>query len=320
METKTRVLVTGYPGQLARCIEDEAVLHNSIECEFTSRKQLDISGSVDTDIAEMLREKKISYVINCAAYTDVARAEEEDQMMEVSKANFFGPYILASACKLANAVLVHISTDYVFDGKKSSMYNEIDETNPLSLYGRSKRDGENQIKKVKGCKHIIVRTSWLYSEYGKGFLSKIIEKLEKCGKGSSKDMEKCGETDVCYVTGAQVGSPTYARDLAKFLLDIISDRKTVAEAEGETYHFCDLGIASRYDFAEEICSCWSDGKCKDFVKLPLEEKEDLIRPAFSAMSAEKARAQFKCEIPYWRDSLRICLERTKQIKDKEKKK
>lgn len=225
-----KVLVTGAKGQLGRTLKDQANRYPSMEFRFLDAKGLDITNK--DDVFAALKDFKPDYCINTAAYTNVEKAEEEPE--KAFKVNTEGVKFLAEACKENNTILIHISTDYVFDGTKNTPYRTDDATNPVNVYGASKLEGEKAIRKLLQ-KYFIVRTSWLYSKnYGHNFYRAILNKAL-----SGSDL---------VVTDEQVGCPTNAQNLSAFLLQLISDRN---EHYG-IMHFCDKKVMTWFDFAQDI--------------------------------------------------------------------
>ncbi|MDG1393423.1 MAG: dTDP-4-dehydrorhamnose reductase, partial [Flavobacteriaceae bacterium] len=224
------VLVTGSNGQLASCIKDLAKQYEDLDFIYTDYKELDICdlNQVNTFFKS---NKKIDYCINCAAYTAVDKAESDVEKAFEINAN--GAKNLAIACSEFDAILIQISTDFVFDGEKKEPYTETDVAKPISVYGASKLQGEIEIKQTLET-YFILRTSWLYSEHGANFM---------------KTMLKLAETrDEISVVSDQIGTPTYAGDLADVILKIISSKNT----NFGLYHYSNEGVASWYDFAKTI--------------------------------------------------------------------
>jgi dTDP-4-dehydrorhamnose reductase len=277
------VLVTGGKGQLASCIKD--ISNGLIDYRFiyVDYDELDITKK--EEVNSFFKEENISYCINCAAYTAVDKAEEEKEIAR--SINCDGARNLAEACNQYNAKLIQISTDFVFDGKQSFPYRETDKVNPISVYGTTKLQGELAIARVLE-KHIIIRTSWLYSEHGNNFLKTMI----RLGK----------DRDELRVIFDQIGTPTYAGDLATILVKII--REDIKKYG--TYHYSNEGVASWYDFAKSIFD-----ESGTEVKLKPIKTEDYLtlakRPAYSLMDKTKIKETFQIEIPYWRDSLKKSL-------------
>jgi dTDP-4-dehydrorhamnose reductase len=277
------ILVTGGKGQLATCIKDVTKDINDLNFIYVDLDQLDITDL--NEVNTFFLNNEFSYCINCAAYTAVDNAETNKDIAE--KVNVLGARNLANACKSNQSVLIHISTDFVFDGLQTDFYTEEDKENPLSIYGLTKLQGEIAIAESLK-EHFILRTSWLYSEYGQNFL---------------KTMLRLGaERDSLGVVVDQIGTPTYAKDLALIVLKIIVKDK----ADFGTYHYSNEGVASWYDFAKAIFE-----ESNMLVKLnPIKSEAyptPAVRPKFSVMDKSKIKSVWSLEIPYWRDSLKECL-------------
>ncbi|RNC88165.1 MAG: dTDP-4-dehydrorhamnose reductase [Winogradskyella sp.] len=279
-----KVLITGAKGQLSKCIESSLVNFENVKAFFLSADDLDITNY--DKASEVFKDITPDFIINCAAYTAVDKAESEKELAFM--VNSEGVENLAKLCTVYKAKLVHISTDFVFDGNSCVPYTEDSNTNPLSVYGKSKLRGEELIKKAK-CDFYIFRTSWLYSEYGHNFLKTMLR------LGTQKDQIK--------VVYDQVGSPTYAKDLAEFVLNfIVSDENF----EYGIYHYSNEGVASWYDFAEAIF----DEKNIEIHLEPISTEEyptPAMRPNYSVMSKDKIKSVFNIKINHWRQSLRKCL-------------
>ncbi len=277
------ILVTGANGQLGS--EIRVLSNGDGSFLFADRGELDITdfAAVETFISE----NSVGTVINCAAYTAVDKAEGDAQNADLI--NNKAVENLAKICKDKNIKFIHISTDYVFDGKNYRPYLEEDKPNPIGVYAKTKYDGEKAILAINPQNSIIIRTSWVYSSFGANFVKTMLR--------LGKERESLG------VVFDQVGSPTYAKDLAKTILDIlpkIKNRKT------EIYHFSNEGVVSWYDFAKEIMK---------MAKLPcnispIESAEyptPAPRPHYSVLNKAKIKKEFGVEIPYWKDSLIDCL-------------
>tara|TARA_B110000090_G_scaffold48330_1_gene55078 strand:+ start:123 stop:980 length:858 start_codon:yes stop_codon:yes gene_type:complete len=275
------VLVTGSNGQLASCIKDLAKQYEDLNFIYTDYQELDICDlkQVNTFFQS---NPKIDYCINCAAYTAVDKAETDaDKAYEI---NAQGAKNLAIVCSVQDAILIQISTDFVFDGEKTEPYTETDVAKPISVYGASKLEGEEEIKKTLET-YFILRTSWLYSEYGTNFM---------------KTMLKLAETrDEISVVSDQIGTPTYAGDLADVILKIItSNTKSFG-----LYHYSNEGVASWYDFAKAIFEASNIEIKLNPIKTsayPTPAK----RPLFSVMEKTKIKETLNIEIPFWRESLK----------------
>lgn len=271
------ILVTGADGQLGnslRKLSGEYPCYNFI---FTDYQDLDITS--EDNIADYFSRHEVNYVINCAAYTAVDRAESDE--MKAAELNSKAPALLVKAAERYGAILVHISTDYVFNGESTSPITEGEPTMPVGVYGRTKLDGETSVLKYN--KGIVIRTSWLYSEYGANFV---------------KTMQRLGaERDELGVVCDQVGTPTYAGDLARMIMIVIERGDSYG-----LYHFSNEGSCSWYDFATEIMVL-SDLKCT--VKPITTEMypTPAKRPKYSILDKSKIKSTFNCEISNWRDSL-----------------
>ena len=283
------VLVTGSNGQLGSEIK-ELIQNSKLKIEnydfyFTTSKDLDITGYLK--VREFIETHKIDVIINCAAYTAVDRAEEDRKSADL--VNHIAVKNLAQIAKDKNIKLIHISTDYVFDGKAHIPYKENDITNPNGIYGKTKLDGENAMININPLNSIIMRTSWVYSSFGANFVKTML----KLGKERS-------ELGVIF---DQVGTPTYARDLAKAILEIIPNIKN---EKVEIYNYSNEGVLSWYDFAKEIMRM---AKLMCTIN-PIETKEyptPAIRPHYSLLNKSKIKQTFNITIPYWKDSLDECL-------------
>ena len=287
------ILVTGGNGQLGSEIKGLAPSYNKFRFFFMDLPELDICNP--DELAVFFRENNIHTVINCAAYTAVDKAEQEAEIAE--KVNSEGVLNLINAVAKVNGKLIHISTDYVFDGNSFLPYQESDEVNPIGMYGNTKRRGELAVIN-SDIDAIVIRTSWLYSAYGNNFV---------------KTMLRLGhERAELGVVFDQVGTPTNASDLAKVCLDILSIKTSEKISDkGNIYHFSNEGVASWYDFAVAIMDL-GGVDCK--VK-PIETKEyptPAKRPCFSVLNKSKIKKDFEIEIPFWRDSLRKCISKLNQ--------
>ena len=275
------VLVTGSNGQLASCIKDLAKDHKNLNFIYTDYQELDICdlNQIKTFFKSI---PKIAYCINCAAYTAVDKAEAEvEKAFEI---NATGAKNLAIVCHEFDAILIQISTDFVFDGQKNKPYLETDVTNPISVYGASKLQGEVEVKQQLE-KYFIFRTSWLYSEHGSNFM---------------KTMLKLAETrDEISVVSDQIGTPTYAGDLADVILKLISSKNT----NFGLYHYSNEGEVSWYDFAKAIFEVSAIEIKLNPIKTaayPTAAK----RPAYSVMDKIKIKSALKIEIPFWKDNIK----------------
>ncbi len=282
------ILVTGSNGQLGSEIR-ELSLKYPYNFFFTDVKELDITNK--EDIKKYVNEKDIDLIINCAAYTAVDKAEEEKEKADLI--NHKAVKFLADIAKEKNILLIHISTDYVFDGKNYRPFVEEDKVNPQNIYGLTKLKGEDAFK-ASGANGIIIRTSWVYSYYGHNFVKTMLRLKDR------------GELGVVF---DQVGTPTYAKDLAFTILEIIDKNlEKVKNKNAEIYHYSNEGVISWYDFAKAIF----DIENIDIKVNPIESKEyptPAKRPYYSVLNKNKIKKEFNIDIPYWRESLKECLQR-----------
>ena len=282
-----KILVTGSNGQLGQELRQLSQKFPVHEFIFTDVPELDITNR--NFVEKFFIDQKPEVVINCAGYTAVDKAETDSSLAFELNGAAIGN--LALNANKSGAIFIHISTDYVFDGTKSTPYLEEDIPNPQSLYAKSKYQGEVEILKYAS-RGVIFRTSWLYSEFMNNFVKTIIT------KGSER-----GHLNVVF---DQVGTPTYARDLAETIVKILPALKN---HEGvEIYHYSNEGVASWYDFAQAIVE-FSGIKCTINPILTVDFPLPAVRPAFSVMDKSKIKKQFGTEIPFWRDSLRECVTR-----------
>jgi len=276
------VLVTGSNGQLGSEIKE---LSSNDNFYFTDSKSLDISEFALVE--KFVKEKEIDVIINCAAYTAVDKAEEEQT--KADKINHLSVKNLAQIVKNNGIKLIHVSTDYVFDGKNYKPYTEDDATNPQSVYGKTKLAGEEAIKAITPKNSIIIRTSWVYSSYGNNFVKTML----RLGK----------ERDELGVIYDQVGTPTYARDLAKSILEIYPK---LENEKPEIYNYTNEGVLSWYDFSKEIMKM-AKLSCKINPIETHEYPTPAKRPHYSLLNKAKIKKDFSVDIPYWKDSLSECL-------------
>jgi len=287
----TNILVTGSNGQLGSDIKDISSNYD-YNFFFASRDDLDISN--EEYLKNFIELNNINIIINCAAYTSVDKAESDE--INADKINNKSVKSLAYIAKEKNIKLIHISTDYIFDGKNYKPYVESDITNPNSVYGKTKLDGENAMINISPDNSIIIRTSWVYSSFGANFVKTMLR------LGSEKD-----ELGVIF---DQVGTPTYSQDLAKAILDILPK---VKNTKVEIYHYSNEGVLSWYDFAKDIMSM-ANLNCNIN---PIETKEyptPAKRPHYSLLNKNKIKKDFGITIPYYKDSLERCLKKMGVIK------
>lgn len=280
-----KIVVLGASGQLGSCLKKVSAERNVTDISFPSEEAGNILSPELLD--KLFLDEKPSFVINCAAYTAVDKAEDEQEICR--RVNRDGAEYIAMACASHQATLIHISTDFVFKGNVPHLLTETDPTDPENIYGLTKLEGEASIAAILP-KHFTLRTSWLYSEYGNNFVKTML----RLGK-------ERGEVGVI---SDQVGSPTYAIDLAAAIFDII---ESGSDAYG-IYHYSNEGVTSWYDFAKAI---FEIGKV-NAVTNPVKTSEYItkaVRPAYSVMDKTKIKNTFGIKIPYWRDSLAICLEK-----------
>jgi dTDP-4-dehydrorhamnose reductase len=279
----SKIIVLGASGQLGTCLKMVSTRRGIQDIAFPTEEQgniLDMAG-----LEALFTTHTPQYVINCAAYTAVDKAE--DELALARRVNRDGAANLARLCKSHGAVLVHISTDFVFEGNTPRLLTEEDEALPISVYGLTKLEGEQAITDLLEA-HYILRTSWLYSEYGNNFV---------------KTMLKLGaDRDELSIIADQVGAPTYAIDLADAILGIIETGKS---AYG-VYHYSNEGTISWYDFAMAIFDI-SGTQVKVHPITTAQYPTRAMRPAFSAMNKSKIKSTFSMDIPYWRDSLIRCI-------------
>jgi len=281
------IIVFGASGQLGNCLKKVAEEKGITTIYFPVEAEANI---LDIAAIKSLFEKyKPAFAINCAAYTAVDKAEDDIELAR--KINKTGAENLALACKEHDAALVHVSTDFIFKGDTPHPLVEDDVTEPISIYGLTKLEGEQDVIKILD-QHYIIRTSWLYSEFGNNFVKTMLK------LGAERDMLK--------IIADQVGTPTYGIDLAGCILDIITSNKK----EYGVYHYSNEGVTSWYDFAKGIF----DLSATNVKVLPIRTSEyptKATRPSYSVMDKSKIKSTFDIEIPYWRDSLAICIERLK---------
>lgn len=280
-----RIVVLGASGQLGSCLKKNSTERNITDISFPSEENANI---LDKELLDKLfTAEKPQFVINCAAYTAVDKAE--DDVDTCRKVNRDGAAYIAEVCKKHQATLIHISTDFVFKGDIPKLLSETDPAEPENIYGLTKLEGEAAISEILP-EHFTIRTSWLYSEFGNNFVKTMLR--------LGREREQLG------VIVDQVGSPTYAIDLANVILDITESGST----SYGIYHYSNEGVTSWYDFAKAVFDL-----SETSVKLnPVKTSEYVtraVRPAFSVMDKSKIKSTFGIEIPYWRDSLATCTSR-----------
>lgn len=284
------ILVTGANGQLGH--EMQIVAQNSKDNYiFTDvcdgYQKLDITN-ID-DITNIVRENDIQCIVNCAAWTNVDKAETAGEIVETLNAK--APENLAKAMKSVNGLLIHISTDYVFGGDPyNTPCTEDQKGTPTGVYGLTKLHGEQKIK-ATGADYIIIRTAWLYSEFGHNFVKTMLNLT------ATKDQLK--------VVFDQCGTPTYAGDLAKAIYDIIENRKYTSNTG--IYHFSNEGVCSWFDFTKKIAELANNNNCDIQPCHSSEFPSPVTRPAYSVLDKTKIKKTFGIHIPYWTDSLKVCI-------------
>ena len=285
------ILVTGANGQLGTHVRlsSEQSRHQYI---FTDIEDLDIT---DFDsIRHHVAQNRVEAIVNCAAYTNVDRAESDEEAAD--KVNNVAVGHLAKAMAMVGGLLVHVSTDYVFGGNfNNTPCGEDEAPNPTGVYGRTKLLGEQAIV-ASGCRHLLFRTSWLYSEYGKNFCKTML----------ALTAAKPSLT----VVFDQVGTPTYAGDLAEAIVTILDNDMTVGN-EG-LYHYSNEGVCSWYDFAKEIARLSGHSDCDIQPCHSNEYPSPVVRPSYSVLDKTKFKQAFGLRVPYWTDSLAVCIQNIKQ--------
>jgi len=285
-----KVLITGANGQLGQSLLVAPVSANEFTWIPTDYPELDITDP--SAIEHWIEKVSPDAIVNCAAYTAVDQAEKEPE--KARGINATGPLQLALSAKKAGIPFIHTSTDYVFPGTSRIPYRETDPTGPISVYGRTKLEGEQAVIQAAGAS-IIIRTSWLYSEFGKNFVLTML----RLGR----------ERDQLGVVMDQIGSPTYAGDLADALITILKsvrDRPEVFTSPG-IYHFCNTGEVSWFDFAKEIFE-YTGLSCKVMPLRTEQYPQPATRPAYSVLDTSRYREEFGVSIPYWKTSLVKCLD------------
>jgi dTDP-4-dehydrorhamnose reductase len=262
---------------------------STAQFHFATRNELDLSNLCKLE--DYFDTNTFDTIINCAAYTAVDKAESESNLADTI--NHRAVSIIAKICKKKNISLIHSSTDYVFDGKNHRPYIETDPTDPQGVYGRTKWDGENAIIDVAPKNSIIIRTSWVYSSFGANFVKTML----RLGK----------EKDSLGVIFDQVGTPTYARDLAKVILKILPN---IQNSTPEIYHYSNEGVASWYDFAQAIFEL-SGVECNVNPITTDQYPTPAKRPHYSLLNKAKIKQEYNLTIPYWKDSLKECLKEIK---------
>lgn len=286
MADTKKILVTGANGQLGSEIRELSKNYPEFQFDFTDHQELSI---IDADaVNAYFDQHQPAYCINCAAYTAVDKAEDAAERALVDALNAEAPGYLAKACANHQAKFIHISTDYVFEGNGTKPYKEDDSTKPVSVYGITKLQGEKNAAQYTDA--IIIRTAWVYSAYGKNFVKTMMKLMQ--------------ERPQINVVGDQYGTPTYAADLAAAIMKIIVSGKW----QPGIYHFTDEGKISWYEFAlaiKEQMNAHCEVKAIPTTEYPTPAK----RPAWSVLNKTKIKQVYNIEIPDWKDSLRICMDK-----------
>lgn len=290
------ILVTGANGQLGNEIrlmaresrKDHYIFTDVTDVEGLSTSRLDMTDA--EAVRAVVREQNVRIIINCAAYTNVDAAESNLYAAELLNAK--APVVLADAMREVGGLLIHISTDYVFGGDPYNIPCREDQRGtPTGVYGRTKLQGEEGIK-ASGCRYLIFRTAWLYSEYGKNFVKTMLRLM--------------AEKPELRVVFDQAGTPTYALDLARAIYNIIEERRY--EGNEGVYHYSNEGVCSWYDFTRVIAKMAGHTACRILPCHSDEFPSPVKRPAYSVLDKTKFKATFGLEVPYWMDSLKICID------------
>lgn len=278
-----KILVTGANGQLGKSIRKTFAHDPNLEVVYTDVEELDITDREEVD--HFIRENRFDFIVNCAAYTAVDKAEKDD--LKAAAINTVAVGNIAQAASRNRVKVIHISTDYVFNGESYRPYEENDEPYPRSIYGRTKLEGEGFLTSF--CQNaLIIRTAWLYSEFGGNFVSTMLR--------------LSSEKKQINVVADQIGSPTYAGDLAEAIFHIIRHDKWLPGI----YHFTNEGVASWFDFTKAIFEL--SGKTTVVNPIPTSQyPTPAKRPLYSVLSKMKIKNTYGVNIPYWRDSLKKCL-------------
>jgi len=276
------ILVTGGNGQLGCSLKKISTQYPAHKFLFTDVPEVDITDL--NLLQDLVKKESIGAIINCAAFTAVDKAEDCQEL--AAKINIDGPKNLAIAAKEVGAKFIHISTDYVFGGKSSLPLKENDETAPIGVYGKTKRAGEIEVEKT-GCDAIVIRTAWLYSEYGNNFVKTML----RLGK----------ERESLNVVYDQIGTPTYATDLAYAIMTLLEKGFTGFD----TYHFSNEGVISWYDFTKAIFETAGYKTTVGAIE-SYEYPTKAERPAYSVLNKKKIKTA-GVKVPYWKDSLKECM-------------
>jgi dTDP-4-dehydrorhamnose reductase len=279
------ILITGSKGQLGIALQNIADNYPDYNCFFTDKSELDITKH--DRVSDFVTTNNIKVILNCAAYTNVDKAEDEEVL--AAEINYLAVENLALISKEHKIKLVHISTDYVFDGASEKPYLETATTNPTNKYGLTKLKGEKALQKINPENAVIIRTSWLYSLYGTNFVKTMLRLFQN--------------NKIVKVVSDQIGSPTNATDLAKMLFTIIPN---MHNKDVEIYHYSNTGRCSWFEFAQEIAKI-SESECSVIPILSEDFNSKVKRPKYSLLNTEKIQQTFNIEILSWKDSLKQCL-------------
>ena len=278
------VLVTGGDGQMGICLKHIRQKYSSIKFYFLNQNDLNITNY--QSILNFMQNHEVDFIINCAAYTNVDKAEDEPD--KAKTINVLGVENLVKISEIFHIKLFHISTDYVFDGYCKHELKELDKTNPLGVYGKTKLNGEKLVLNSKG-QAIVIRTSWLFSPFGNNFVKTILT--------LSNSKQKIS------VINDQYGRPTYGLDLAEVIIKLINSSKSF---NNKIYHFSNEGVTSWYDFAKSIIKL-SGSKC-ELVPIKTDEySSKALRPKNVILNTDLIESSLKLQIPNWKDSLKKCL-------------
>ena len=289
MNKRQAILVTGSTGQLGQSIKAIAADYPDYDFVFANRKQLDLSNKAN--ITNFFEHQTFDVIINCAAYTAVDKAESEPEL--ANQINHLAVQKLAKMAKQQNVKLIHISTDYVYNGEQYRPYLETDEAAPHGVYGQTKLRGEQAIQNTLKNNAIIIRTSWVYSEYGNNFVKTML-KLRQ-------------ERDSLNVIFDQVGTPTYAKDLARNIMTIVQSQEFQQEDfTTSVVNFSNEGVCSWYDFAKAIFEL-TNIQCHVNAIETKDYTASAKRPHYSVLNKTKIRQTYHLDIPYWKDSLKECI-------------
>ena len=285
------ILVTGSNGQLGKSLKGLFSQGNSNhEFVFVTRGQLDLSNF--GYVRNFIEKNQFDIIINCAAYTSVDKAEVEKK--QANLINHFAVLNLAEIARDNHIKLIHISTDYVFDGSKLESYDETDSASPLNVYGKTKLDGENAICSIMQFDAIIIRTSWVYSIYGNNFVDTILK--------------LCKVNNDLNVISDQIGSPTFANDLASVILSIIDNKKfNESYQDSQIFHYSNEGKCSWYEFANEI-NRLSESECKINPIHSKDYPQAALRPKQVILNKRKIIDFFDLDLIFWKDSLKKCIQ------------